>query len=306
MIYSKNGIELNEAFSKNGDTLSKAYKVNGTVAWEKKTHLVSRIFKSTLLYDILEIGSGTQGIACDSLSQNILQLYAGGIFAIDISDGSYGRMGGLTNLGHGSAGMFAKEKIAPTDLYPPLYVSTGLTQTVNDVLYGRFLEVYVGESQNVINKAFFVPLEKGYSLFAFDLENGIAYHVVLIQAGGSYIESYDISSATEFTEGTYSPTPVSGNWLLSEPIEKFYIDFIADVQSLSFFDGLIAILSDDNGVTFIDVATHEVYLNINNGIVGYEREGIDFIVNPSTGKTDMILSARQPTFNVYYRYEFIL
>ncbi len=312
-IHSINGSSLNAAYDKTGTSLSIAYDKDENEVWRSgssgPSHLVSNSFTATLLYDIIDIESGTQGLACDSLSQTIAQLYTGKIITIDLSDGSYTQRASARNLGHGSAGQFEPEKRNSEDLYPALWISTGQAQTINDIRYARFLEVFIGQSQSTINRVFYVPAT-GYNLFAFDFENRLIYMCGLINSdGASYMRVYDMDDYSAFPDGAYAQTPANGHYILGDYLAEYSMDYIeGPVQSVSFFDGLVAFLSDAVGVVFWDVATHDVFLTINSGIVPYEREGIDFIKNPSTGQTDMVLSARQNTsanaFNVYYRYEF--
>lgn len=313
MVYDKNGNTPTSIYEKSGLSVTKAYDKDGTEVWESVSHAVSNNFTRDLLFDLVDIGGGTQGLACDSLSQEIAQLYTGKIYTIDMDTGAYTQRADSRNLGHGSAGAFEKTKRNPSDLYPALWVATGENQTINGTVYGRYIEVFIGETQSTINRAFFVELQSAaYSLFAFDLENSIVYCVTLsgyepMGNGWCHIDAYDMTDISTFTDGSYPQPPANGNWLLANtPIDSFDIEFIQEVQSIAFFDGLICFLSDEGKVVFVDVETHEVYLMINHDLPPYEREGIGFIDNPLTGQTDMILSARQPTFNVYYKYSFLL
>lgn len=317
-IFDKNGTELHVAYQRNGTAINTAYKRDGTVAWDSNQHLVSDTFRSTLLFDIPELGSGSQGIACDSLSQSIAQLYTLNIYTINLSDGSYVKRNSSTfNLVHGHTGQFAPEKNNLADLYPPLYVSPGGIQTVGNQTYQRLLEVFVRESTCILNRVFLVPVPAdkgaGYGRSAIDFENGILYQVYgekYEPAAGetydyTYIRAFDMTETRENTDAT-DFSPVNGFYEFTGLLDEFTVPYIEQLQSTSFFDGLIACLSDVEGVVFIEPTTHSVYLTIRNGIVPFEREGIGFILNPETGETDMILSARQQTFNVYYRYQFIL
>ena len=311
MIYNKDRTAVNAAYKKNRTPAIKAYGKNGNEVWQAISHNVSNSFTSELLFDLLDIGGGTQGVACDDLSQEIAQLYTGKIYTIDVGTGDYTKRADSRNLGHGSGGAFEKTKRSQSDLYPALWVATGENQTINDTVYGRYIEVFIGESQSTINRAFFVKLrQSGYCLFAFDLDNEIAYCVTLsgfdpMENGWCHIDVYDMTNISSFTDGSYPQTPANGNWVLADnPIDSFDIDYIPETQSITFFDGLIGFLSDAGKVVFVDVGTHGVYLTIDHDLPPYEREGIGFITNPQTGKSDMILSARQPTFNRYYRYQF--
>ena len=313
MIYGINGNSLNSAYELDGDAIGSAYDIDGDIAWTSRPpHAVSNNFTTSLIVDVPEIGSGTQGLACDSLSQTINQLYSGGVNTIDISDGSY--VGhGLINLGHGSAGQFEPTKLNPSDPFPTLWVSTGETQTINDVVYGRYLEVYLGATTSTLNRAFFTPLEQsGESLYAFDFANRIVYEIWFSSysdsTGTGKVKAYDMDDVTEFTEGSYGWTPANGNWIVGQPIDEFAIDYVRECQSVTFFDGLLCFLSDQprsNGrVVFVDTELHDVYLTITPLVIPFEREGIDFILNPNTNKYDMVVSARYTGANVYYRYQF--
>lgn len=310
MIYDIDGNQLNNAYALDGNNVNTAYDADGDSIWNRVSHLVSDKFTSTLLYDIPDIESGTQGIACDSLSQEIAQLYSGKIITIDLSDGSYAQRANARNLGHGSAGQFEPTKRNASDLYPALWVSTGQAQTINDIQYARFLEVFVGESQSTINRVFYVPAS-GYNLFAFDFENERIYMSSFFSSAQSYMYVYDMNDYSTFADGDYPQTPANGYCILGDPLAVYEMDYInGTIQSVSFFDGLVAYLADDVGVVFWDVETHDVYLTISSGIVPYEREGIGFIYNESTGQTDMVLSYRltgtTEKHNGYYRYEFDL
>lgn len=315
-LYNINGSALNNAYKVDGQNITKAYNLNGDDIWDSVSHRVSNRFTSTLLFDLSAIVGGTQGIACDSLSQNIAQLYSNKLITIDISDGSYvQRNSSFFNFGHGSAGAFANQKVNQSDLYPPLYVSTYEKDSINDKIYGRFLELYVNENSVVGNRAWSVELltdgvtTNANNLFAFDFDNNIVYSALYSTYSGSTgwgtITAYRITQDTPFTVPSDTHQAVNGNYLLSTPIDTFDIPYTSDVQSVGFFDGLVAILSDENKVIFYDVDTHSEYLTLNN-VIPYEREGIGFIENPQTGETDMILSSRSQTSNIYYRYEFIL
>lgn len=115
---------------------------------------MSNTFTKTLLYDIPDIGGGTQGLAIDNLSYEIAQLYTGKIITIKLSDGSYKQRADTRNLGHGGAGRFEFAKKNQSDLYPPLWVATQQNKTVGEDIYGQFIEVFIGEDQSIINRAF--------------------------------------------------------------------------------------------------------------------------------------------------------
>lgn len=317
MIYKINGDSLSGAYDLDS-AIGTAYDIDGIVAWSNRpTHAVSDSYTVSMLYDIPAIGSGTQGIACDSLSQTIAQLYSGKIITIDLSDGSYTQRASSFNLGHGSTGQFAPQKANSSDLYPPLYVSTQSEQSINDTIYAIFAEVAIGESSSAMNRIFYVPFDgettgDGYTLFAFDFANDIVYSVYFsgyyTTTGTGKVKVYSLNDFTPFVDGSYSPVPTNGYYVAGNPIETYDIDFIPEVQAVNFFDGLIACLCDyphnSGNVIFLDTEYHDVYLVLDNLAVPFEREGISFISNPTTNKDDMILSRRTTGVNEYYRYQF--
>ena len=270
-----------------------------------------------MLFDLPDIASGTQGLACDSLSQTIAQLYGGKIITIDISSGSYVQRGSLL-LGHGSTGQFAPNKLNQADLFPPLYVSTQNEQEINGNIYTMFLEIYVGESSVTLNRVFYVPFDgeeigAGYKLFAFDFANNIVYGVYFdgyyTTTGTGRITAYSLNGFTSFPDGSYGPpAPQNGYMVAGTPLDTWEIDFIEQVQAITFFDGLIGILSDqptESGrVIFYDPVQKSTYLTLNWLPTPFEREGISFILNPLTNRHDMILSRRASGVNEYYRYQF--
>ena len=317
-IYNKSGSQIDSAYSLSG-TLNNAYDLSGDIVWVARSHAVSNNFTSDLLFEISTLPDGTQGIACDSLSQKIAQFFNGRIVMIDSTDGSHTEVGRY-DIGHGSTGQFKPEKENVTDAYPLLYISTQSTVTINNISYSIFLEVNVDESSSVINRSFYVPLstDTGYTLFAFDFPNGIVYSVWFSgyydTTGTGKISAYRLSDFTVFADGSSTPIPVNGYWVAGNPIEEYDIDFIPEVQAITFFDGMVCCLCDyphTNGgsVVFLDVENHDVYLTLDiSHYVYFEREGITFILNPTTNKYDMILSMRQYESGVqvkkYYRFQF--
>ena len=318
MIYKINGDSISSAYEFDGDSVSTTYDIDGVAIWTSRpSHAVSSNYTVSLAHDIPDIASGTQGIACDSLSQEIAQLYSGKIIMIDVSDGSYTQRASSFNLGHGSTGQFAPTKASQSDLYPLLYVSTQSEQSINDNIYAIFTEVKIGESSSTMNRIFYVPFDgattgDGYALFAFDFTNNIVYSVYFsayyATTGTGKVKVYSLNDFTSLSDGSYSPVPTNGYYTAGNPIEAYDIDFIPEVQAITFFDGLIACLCDyphSNGkVIFLDPEHHDVYLTLDNLSVPFEREGISFILNPNTNKYDMILSRRTTGVNEYYRYQF--
>lgn len=312
-IYSKSGDPVNSAYSLS-DVINSAYDLHGDIVWTGQSHAVSNNYTVSLLYEFTDMPDGTQGIACDSLSQDIAQLYSNKIIVIDSSEGSFADKTGFFNLGHGSTGQFAPQKENASDLYPMLYVSTQSAQTVNDISYSIFAEVKIGESSSTMNRVFYVPSESGYTLFAFDFQNGIVYSVYFSSYNGTTgtgkITAYRLDEFTTFADGSWDTRPVNGYLVAGNPIASYDIDFIPEVEAITFFDGLICLFSDKEGdVYFWDVETHDFYLEINvNSVVKYEREGISFMLNPDSDKYDMILSTRNYTtdgwIKRYYRYQF--
>lgn len=315
-IYAVNGTELQMAYSLS-ELVSSAYDIDGVQVFGR-SHSVSSNFTRTLLYNLPDIGS-TQGIACDSLSQEIAQVNGGKVVMIDISDGSYMQRSTSINLGHAGTAQFAPQKVSVSDLYPPLYVSTQQTYEVSGIPYSVFVEVQVQESTSITSKIYYVPFgdgedsENGNVLFAFDFDNDIVYAVYFSsydysETGTGKITAYRLSDATAFTGGSWSQTPVNGFWIVGNPIQSYDIGFIPRVQAITFFDGLIACLSDYptnvGAVIFLDPESQSIYLTLDNPQIPSEREGIGFILNPTTNKYDMILSRRTAGINEYYRYQF--
>lgn len=315
--YDINGNSLNALYSVSA-SLDNAYDVNGNVIWTSDQDHVSRTYNASMLFDLPDIGSGTQGIACDSLSQTIAQLYGGKIVTIDISTGTYTQRASSLLFGHGSTGQFAPTKLSQADLFPPLYISTQNEQEINSTMYTMFLEVYVGESSSTINRVFYVPFDgqsegDGYTLFAFDFANGIVYAVYFsgyyTTTGTGKITAYSLNSFTSFPDGSYSDPPQNGYMVAGTSLDSWSISYIEQVQAITFFDGLIGLLSDqptESGrVIFYDPVQKSTYLTLNWIPTPYEREGISFILNPVTNRHDMILSRRASGVNEYYRYQFI-
>lgn len=305
-VYNKSGNILSQVYDKSGNALVQAYDKSGNPIME--THAVSNVYTRSLIFKITDtsISGGTQGIACDSLSQKIAQLYTGKIYMFN-QNGSYTQVASVFNLGHGGTGQFAPTKEAGQD-YPLLYVSAQKPTTVDNVVYAFLLEVQCSTSSSTMPRAFAVSETEGYAgIFAIDFDNSIAYHI--------YKEAYESDtvqimyiSAWDMTEYELAPdlswTPASAVYRFTNKLKSFSVPFVNEMQACTFFDGLIACLSDDGYVRFIDPVTESVYLTINQDMPAFEREGIDFMLNPTTGKYDMILSNRTTTEMNVYRYEF--
>lgn len=315
MIYNKAGASISNPYTLSGSIPNIAYNKAGEQIWAKfvPSHAVSNKFDMTLLYDIPDIGGGTQGLAVDNLSKNIAQLYTGKIITIDLTDGSYVQRASTRNLGHGGAGRFESEKKNPSDLYPALWVATQQNKTVDEDVYGQFLEVYIGESQSTINRAFFAKLPRnGSTLFAFDFDNNIAYCTIEASyydetGWGGLIVAYDMTDVTQTTDITYAQNPTNGNWLLGDPLWVYETQYYREVQSSQFFDGLLCLLSDVHGVVFIDIETKQEYLRLGRDVIqNHELEGIDFLFNNQTQQYDMVISGRTTGINEYYLYQFNL
>lgn len=313
MVYSMQGDALFKVYNISGDSHIDAYDINGNQVLRK--HNVSNSYTNELILSMSDIPSGTQGIACDSLSQDIAQLYTGGIVTININTGEWTRRASVFDLGHGSAGQFAPQKIQQSDLYPSLYVSTQHRVTIGDIQYNKLYEVYVGESNSVLNREFYVPIVPNTGgLSAIDFEKNILYQVCNEAYEPSDGATYDYTyinavDMTKFEPLDVDSIAVNGAYVYTDVIDSFTVPYIQAMQSLTFFDGLIVCLSDyptyEGRVIFIEPTTKSVYLTLNKDIAPFEREGIGFIRNPETGQMDMILSSRHGTF-VYYRYQFNL
>lgn len=307
MIYDVNGVDLAKAYDINANMQSVAYDVDGLDIWH--SHKVSNRFTRTVMFTLSDIPGGTQGIACDSLSQTIAQLYSGRIVTIDAETGEWTNRVDSFDLGHGGAGQFAPTKVNPSDPFPPLYVSGQQNYTVNNVNYQRIYEVYIGANGCTLNRLFFVPAPAGSNgMSAIDFERNVFWQFTSPQFNpdptieSSTVYKYDF---TQFEPIETTSHAVNGNYVFTDLLDTFTVPFVPEMQSLSYFDGLIACQSDlgSNEVVFIDVDKKDVYLTINRDISPAEQEGIGFMYNPDTGQTDMILSSRD--FK-YYRYEFIL
>lgn len=305
MIYDVNGVDLAKAYDIDANMQTVAYDVDGLDIWH--SHKVSSRYTRTVMFTLSDIPGGTQGLACDSLSQTISQLYTGRIVNIDIATGTWENKAESFDLGHGGNGLFAPTKIDPSDPFPPLYVSGQQNYTINNVNYQRIYEVYIGANGCTLNRLFFVPAPAGSNgLSAIDFERNVFWQFTSPQYNPdptiefSTVYKYDF---TQFEPIEATSHAVNGNYVFTDLLDTFTVPFVPEMQSLSYFDGLIACLSDSGYVAFFDVDKKEPYLTLTRDIAPFEREGIGFILNPLTNQTDMILTSRN---NSYYRYEFIL
>ncbi len=302
MIYDYSGETISRAYDCDGNLLSRVYDADGNMI---SNHAVSEQFTRTLMFKP-SVPTGTQGIACDSITQTIAQLYAGKICLVDVSDGSYVDLGNI-NLGHGHTGQFAPTRESGQE-YPLLYVS-GYTNTINDSLYVCLLEVACTSSSATLNKTYAIPAVSdltGTLRTCIDFENSIVYTVAAStyydEADYTYITAWDMSTTTLLSENVYA---------LTNKLDEFQIPFIPEMQSCTFFDGLIVALSDQSAQSakycqFIDVETKDIYMTIQGSklLLSGETEGVGFLYNNETNKYDMIISQRNNGAE-YYRYEFV-
>lgn len=310
-VYDVTGSPVSTVYALDGTPLTQAYNINGEPLLS--SHAVSDRYIASLEQSISEIASGTQGIACDSVTQTIAQLYPGKIIMINLSDGSYTQVASSFNLGHGSTGQFAPTK-EPEQDYPLLYVSHAGGVAVDDVTYDLLLEVQCSSSSSKMKKIFAVnEPDNRLGHFAIDFENEIIYHTYheayeSPTAEYTYISAWDMNEYTSFSDLPYTVSGgvEDGKYLLTNKLFSFAIPFVNKQQSTSFFDGLIALFSDEGYVQFVDPVSKSVYLTINRDMPVYEREGIGFVLNETTGQYDMILSNRANGSASYYRYQFIL
>lgn len=313
-VYNVTGNTANP-YNKNGNLLTVCYDVQGNQLG--RSHAVSNNAIRSLLM-APDIPTGTQGLACDSLSQSIAQFYSGYMYFLDTSDGSAVKSNNI-NLGHGHTGQFAPTKTTGHE-YPTLYVC-GPGNRVDDIPYCFLLEIICETTTVQLNKIYAVPAVEGQTgtlLTCIDFENNLVYLVgastYYDTADYMYISAWDMGEYELLEGATYSPTPQDGIYVLTEKVFEFQIPFVPEAQGCTFFDGLIAILSDRSGaankyVQFVDVDSESVYLTFNSQMIGGELEGIGFLLNNETNKYDMIISTRtfeDSTYHTdYYRYQFI-
>lgn len=314
-VYNKNGNILNSIYDKSGNALSHAYDKAGTEVFSGG-HAISQNFIKTQM-TIPELTSGTQAIACDSVTQSIAQLYTGHIYIIDLAEGTLIHPWSAKPLGHGDTGMFAPTKTASQD-YPLLYAMRGKME-VDESYYTYIFEIQCTKTPSAeLLRILAIPTESwvsGTNRFAIDFENRIIYHIYSTTyydtAEYMWIDAWDMDSVEVLDGVTYSnPTPTDGIYILTEKLSGFTIPFVPEAQSVTFFDGLIAILSDQSGqaikyVQFVDPFREEVYMTLTNCGFSGELEGIGFLLDEETGKYDMIVSQRVNSVTEYYRYKFI-
>lgn len=306
MIYAIDGAKITSAYNKDGQIIS-PYNKGG----ERVGRAISSQFTRTILLDLAsQLPDGTQGIACDSITQSIAQLYDGNIYIIDVSDGSFVHCASSFNLGHAHTGQFAPTKTNEQE-YPLLYVS-GNNATVSNVTYTYLLVVSCTSSSAIMKKIYAIPVNSGLSLCraVIDFDNSIVYHVAASTYYGTadytYISAWDMNKSELLDGATYSPAPTDGIYAFTDKLYEFQIPFVPELQSCTFYDGLIVMLSDRTGVEnkyyqFVDVEFKNVYMTMRSQIASSELEGVGFLYNKQTGKHDMIVSDRSMKF---YRYEF--
>lgn len=308
-VYNASGAEISRLYDASGSLIPTVYDINGNIV--TGGHAVSSRYTRTQMFDLTgSIPTGTQGIACDSITQTIAQLYTGTVVLIDATDGS-SSSGSTINLGHGHSGQFAPTK-SENDDYPLLYVS-GPYSTVDDTEYTFLLVVKCTTSSATMKKVIAVPkISSDYASgrVVVDFENSIVYHIQSTSYAGPadnmYITVWDMNTESELSGATYSPNPQDGIYVLTRKLSEFSIPHIPEMQACTFFDGMIVALSDvsgNKGIFFVDVETEDVYMTIRNFGMSGELEGVDFLYNSITEQYDMIVSQRTAD---YYRFQFDL
>lgn len=312
-VYNSSGGIITRAYNSNGELLTMCYDSQGNQL--RKGHAVSNNVTRSLLM-IPDIPTGTQGFACDSITQTIAQFYTGYMYFIDITDGSAVKSNNI-NLGHGHTGQFAPTKTADQE-YPLLYVS-GPNETVNEIYYTYMLEIGCETNTAITQKVYAVPANSTRTSCrtVVDFENNIVYHVSAETYYGTadytYITAWDMNSSELLDGATFNSAPI---YALTHKLDEFQVPFIPEIQSCTFFDGLIVLLSDKSGAAnkyyqFVDVEMQDVYLTIDKTalMLSGELEGVGFMYNNSTGKYDMIVSHRTSDgagsyVTEFHRYEF--
>lgn len=310
--YDKNGTQLTAVYDKNGNPLNLAYDKNGNEIF--RGHAVSQNYTKSTMYQ-LDMPTGTQGMACDSITQSIAQFYTSYFYMIDLSDGSYKKMTGPVTRGHNTA-QFAPTKTAQ-QTYPLLYVS-GDRITDDEVNYYTIVPVFeVGTDTYQCVKVYVVPTRTGFAMrrLCVDFENEIIYFIYSTSydetSDCTYIEAWDMNSVDDITITSVSAlNPSEGFLLMTDMLSQFTIPWVPEMQAATFFDGMICMLSDRSGaenkyVQFVDVVSQSVYMTIPLN-EGGEWEGISFLFNSETEQHDMILSKRSTTPAEFYRYQFDL
>jgi len=320
-IYSMGGLTLLSANSVDGVSLNKAYDVIGNEVFSasSKTYPVSSNYTASLMFDLGAIMSGTQGLAADSISNELAQLYTGKILMIDADTGAYNQVASALNMLHGGGGQFKPTKESSEDDYPLLYVSGGksITDTENEIYYAPLLETKIQNGSSTFQRVFLADEGVSYGgggHYALDFDNGIAYHVYsptfYDTSDYTYISAWDMTSYESIEAPTTNPNPRNGYWKFTNKLDSFTIPFVQENQSVSFIDGTIALISDvgNNSVHFVDPEERRTYLVITEDMPSGEIEGIAFLYNSTTNKKDMVLCSRNNSttdpHNWYYRYQF--
>lgn len=222
MIYSINGNRLSNAYNKGGQIVS-PYNKDG----ERIGHEITSKYTRSLMFT-LDLPTGTQGIACDSITQTIAQLYTGNIYLINVSDGSYSHIASSFNLGHGHTGQFAPTKTAEQE-YPFLYVS-GPNLTVENNEYTCLLMVECTSNSATMKKIYAIPADEmltGTCQVCIDFENEVVYHVAASTYYGTadytYIYAWDMTDIELLEGASYSPTPQEGIYALKTKLFEFQI-----------------------------------------------------------------------------------
>lgn len=223
---------------------------------------------------------------------------------IDLSDGTV--LASLaSDSGHGNSANFSTEFYASGDEFPLCYVSTQDASNACAVLR-------ISRTGNeLIRKIVTNDLEHtGYSVtYAIDVETNslwsIGYYVNnWQQATGNYMifSRWSLDNMTEVEAGVFKPTYIEG----------FTMPYIGGaVQGIRYFNNRLWILQTDiahdpqvyTNIFVVDTNMHryssvlsEFPLDIKN----YESESIDFVLNESGDKYDLILL----TTEHYYRITF--
>lgn len=316
MIYNLKGTRIKKLYAPKGSPLEYAYDINGELIWSGHPHNISESYTVSEAFAITSgtYSSGMQGFAVDNLSQQIAQCYGSKIVTIDIATGEYIPRSTNISTGHGSAAQFALQKTDPSDLYPLLYVSHGSNITADGERCGQLIEIHIDESSCFVNRVFYIPIDTAtYGQTAIDFENNILYHATREKyepdsgetIAYTYFYAYDMTQYMQISAPDGAISARNGHYKFTRRVDKFTVPFISEMQSVAYFDGMVACLSDVKGVVFVDVKLHEVYMTLK--VFQREREGIGFVYNSQTHQTDMIVSARISGSGTHFnRYEFDL
>lgn len=320
-IYNVTGNAIYSADSVTGTPISKAYNVNGVEVFSAKAYPITNNYTMSVILDIGAIMSGTQGLAANSLTNELAQLYTGRIIMIDADTGEYRQVASALNMLHGGAGQFKPTKEDSGDEYPLLYVSGGQSIADGDIRYSPLLEIKIENDTSATQRVFVA--DEGNAIgggghFAIDFDNLVAYHVYSTSYyapddpsnSHTYISAWDMTQYEQITAPTTNPAPKNGWFKFTSLLDSFEILYVAENQSVSFIDGTIVLISDvgNNSVVCVDAEEKRVYLTLSDDMPPNEIEGVAFLPNPITGKQDMILNARNNSssdpHNWYYRYQF--